>query len=125
MGFSITEILNTPRKLSSSVLEEFFATRTNQFFSKKELMNEGFSSNIGSNLSELVEKETLWTLSTDDQTNAKNRKNVTYYALIDETKLDTKQIGELRIRCMKTPLVEAPIKEDKKPVKKTQKSKKS
>ena len=121
-GISITDILKTEKKISSSRLPLFLSDRANQFYSKKMLMKEGFSSNITKQLKELIDDNKLWVLSTNDQDNQANRKNVNYYSYIDEKSLTVEQLEDLRFRCLqKDEILE--VEEVKAPIKK--KSKKS
>ena len=114
MGFNITEILKTETKLSASRLLEFLKEKTNEFFSKQMLMKAGFSSNITDQLKTLTGKKTIWALSTNDQTNPNNRKNVTHYAFVDEKVIPEAQLKELRYRCLMTDEAEnEPVKKPK------------
>lgn len=100
MGFSVTDILKTETKLSASRLLDFLVKNANQFYSKQMLMKEGFSSNITDQLKDYVANKSLWVLSTNDQFNKKNRKNVNHYAFIDESQIPEDQLDELKHRCL-------------------------
>jgi hypothetical protein len=122
-GISITDILKTEKKISSSRLPKFLSDRANQFYSKKMLMKEGFSSNITTQLKELIDENKLWVLSTNDQDNDKNRKNVNYYSYIDEKLLTLEELEELKFRCLqKDEIEETQEVEVKTPKKKKSKS---
>ena len=124
-GISITDILKTEKKISSSRLPKFLIDRPNVFYSKKMLMSEGFSSNITTQLKELIDENKLWVLSTNDQTNDKNRKNVNYYSFVDEKLLTMDQLEDLKFRCLQIDEIEEETKDEVKPlIKKTKKTNK-
>ncbi len=108
IGISINDMLATPPVKSATDLLNFLRSRPNEFFTKKMLITEhGFSSNIGKNLTNLVTNnpnmaDRLWSMTSIDLTNPKNKKQQTFFSHIAPPKLDKATLNALLERCMMT-----------------------
>ncbi len=107
-GISITDLLATPLVKSASDLLNFLRSRPNEFFTKKMLIDQqGFSSNIGKNLTTLVTNnpnipDRLWSMTSIDITNPKNKKQQTFFSHVTPKQLDKASRNGLLERCMMT-----------------------
>ncbi len=104
-GIDIDTLLATPEVRSASDLLEFFKGNPNRFYTKKMLLDNGFSSNIGRNLGQLTthkatEINRLWRMSSIDVSNPKNKKQQHFYVYVDHKTIGKKRLDGLMQRCM-------------------------
>ncbi len=106
LGISITDLLATKPVKSATELLNFLKSRPNEFFTKKMLIDQhGFSSNIGKNLTNLVTNDPnisnkLWSMTSIDVTNPKNKKQQTFFSHVIPKQLDKASRNGLLERCI-------------------------